>query len=182
MTPPRLHRPTGTRERALPAHHHRRCPYTDKTIRLPANQSSGVELQWIPHQPETAPCRTAPISIRSGPTLEAIIREFAVFSLETLRRRGLRAVPMRPSPCNIVLVAAATVCPHCDTNESVRVESIVEGRRVHYMCYCSRCEYVWEVYRAVSDGIQRRRFSRRRLAARRRNTLLRGPRDRRRRS
>jgi hypothetical protein len=72
-------------------------------------------------------------------------------------------------------------CPHCVTNVSVRADPVVEGRRRHYMCYCPRCEYVWEVYHAVPGGSQRRRFSRRRLATRRKKTLLRGRGDRRKR-
>jgi len=94
---------------------------------------------------------------------------------------AFRLNPRRPSPCSIVFVAALPLCPHCVTNVSVRADSVVEGRRVHYMCYCARCEYVWEVYQAAPDSIQRRRFSRRRLVVRRKNTLLRGLRDRRKR-
>jgi hypothetical protein len=79
-----------------------------------------------------------------------------------------------------MFVVSLPICPHCSTNVNVRADPMVEGRRDHYMCYCSRCEYVWEVFHPVPGGIQRRKYSRRRLATRRKNTLLRGSRDRRR--
>ena len=44
-------------------------------------------------------------------------------------RPGTSRSATRPSPCNHSSVAAIPKCPHCATNDSVRVDPIVEGRR-----------------------------------------------------